>query len=68
MGSVIELGGMDKVMESISNGELKYVSAVMEVRVVDVAGIYCSNPMTAYLADKCKSNQFFEYVKEASNK
>ena len=65
MGSVVELGGIDKVMEMISKGTLKYVSAVMEVRVVDVVGIHCSNPMTVYLTDKCKSDQFFQYVEEA---
>ena len=46
-------------------GELKYFSAVMEVRVVNVAGIRCSNPMTVYLTDKCKSDQFFQYVEKA---
>ena len=65
MGSVAELGGMDQVMELISKGDLKYVSAVMEFRVVDVSGIHCSNPMTVYLTEKSKSDQFYQYVHEA---
>ena len=42
------------MIKLISKGELKYVSAVKEVRVVDMAATHYSDPMTVYLTDKCQ--------------
>ena len=65
MGSVIEFGGIEKILELISEGDLKYISAILEFRVVDVTGIHCSNPMTAQLAGKSKGEDFLSYVKRS---
>ena len=64
MGSVIELGGIDKIPELLASDTLQYVSAVLEFRVVDPIGMHCSNPLTAHLSGKSKGEDFNSYCGE----
>ena len=52
MGIVSSLGGVEKALELIEKGDLKYIE-ILEFRVVDVrpqhSPVHCSNPLTFYI-------------------